>query len=131
MRIEIHYQRCSDTAPQVTTLTPELYFDPLEHGETYEESGIPKYNHAVDYLPFAADELKWTELLVVESGSDYTIRTEFYGPGALMWHRKDSDGGCVAKIIIRRTIVTREVSLRSDPEQRSYKLRLTFGITTS
>jgi hypothetical protein len=92
MRIEIRYQRHTDLEPQILILTPELYFESLEPGESYEESGVPRYNHAREYLGFVPDELKWTEVRILEAENSHTIRTIFYGQNGSMWHRVDADG---------------------------------------
>jgi hypothetical protein len=92
MKINIRYQ-CRDRALRVITLTPEEYFDPIESGESYEHDGVPKFNHAKDYLGLSSEELDWTELQLTETDNDQIIRTDFYAHGkSAMSQRKDSDG---------------------------------------
>jgi hypothetical protein len=92
MKISIRYQ-CRDRTLRVITLKPEEYFDPVESGESYEHDGVPKFDHAKDYLGFPSEELDWTELQLTETDNDQIIRTNFYSHGkSAMSQRKDSDG---------------------------------------
>jgi len=79
--------------PQVVTLSPREYFSPLEAGETYEREGIPKADHARDYLDVADEELEWTELQIRGTNQDETRRTEVYSNGlSVMAHGTDTEG---------------------------------------
>lgn len=87
---EILYKRRSDGVQRVV-LTPEEYYDPLDPGERYEEDGVPRFDHAVDYLDNAIEELEWTRL----DEEDGTVVLErFASRGRVrIWHRRDADGG--------------------------------------
>jgi len=41
---------------QLVVLTPEEYYDPLNPGDRYD--GVPQFDHAVDYLDEAIEELE-------------------------------------------------------------------------
>ena len=93
MRIEIHYVRRWTSELQVMALSPDEYFDPVEQGESYEEDGIPKHNHAEGYLGLPISQLIWTEIHVMGTSEDHIIRTEYSETGkATMIHRLDADG---------------------------------------
>ncbi|HYE72867.1 MAG TPA: hypothetical protein VEF04_06030 [Blastocatellia bacterium] len=92
MRIEITYKRHADPVPHTLVLEPEEYFDPLESNESFEKHGIPKHDHAIDYLPCNSEEIEWTSIQVAEIPNSYSIRTEYYRNGSMMWHRKETTG---------------------------------------
>lgn len=103
MQIQIHYKCKSRSLPQVITLRPTEYFAALELGETYERDGVPKFDHARDYLDVSAEELEWTELQIRGTNQDQIRRTEVYSNGlSVMVHGIDTEG--FEEIIIETSI---------------------------
>ena len=88
--IEILYKRRSEDGVQRLLLTPEEYYDPLEPGESWEDT-IPRFDHTADYLDEAVDELEWTRV-VQEDGS--VLMERFSSQGRVeFWHLRSADGG--------------------------------------
>ena len=50
MHIVLTFKERGKREPQVRSMTPEEYYDPLEPGETYSEEGVPKFNNLKDYI---------------------------------------------------------------------------------
>lgn len=92
VKITISYKK-HDEPVEVITLAPEEYFDALEEGETFEEHSVPKFNYAKDYLNVSDKNLEWTEIKILGTTEDRTIRTDFYNAGkSFMSQRNDVDG---------------------------------------
>jgi len=92
--IEIFYKLWSEEAPRRLVLTPVEYYDPLEEGEMfYEESGVARHNHAVEYLDEPAEDVEWTRLVVAFGDQPMTVFSRFSGDGRTrFWHRREPDG---------------------------------------
>jgi len=99
---EILYKRRSEDGVQRVILTPEEYYDPIEPGEyDYDdEDGVPRFDHAVDYLDEAVEELEWTRL-VEEDGT--VVLERFASQGRVrIWHLRGANGGqelCLSTLV--------------------------------
>lgn len=97
-RIRITYLSKHGETPAVLDLTPADYYDPIGPNETYDQHGIPRFDHAYTYTPCPPDDLLWTVLEVISAGGDDTPgRTVFHtqfldGAKSMMTHRADPDG---------------------------------------
>ncbi len=92
MKIRIVYQ-VKNQSERFAQLTPEEYFDPLDGNENFEDDGIPKFNHAEEYLDVAIEKLEWTEIQITETKIEKNSRTQFFDKGkSWMCHIKDSSG---------------------------------------
>jgi hypothetical protein len=92
--IEIVYKLWSEEVPRTRALNPVEYFDPLEDDEFfYEESGFPRFDHAVDYLDEPPGSVEWTRLVVAFGEHPTTVFTRFSRDGRMMfWHLRNPDG---------------------------------------
>jgi hypothetical protein len=93
IEIEIAYQLRNDDTPLSIALTPDQYFHSLEPGESYEKDGVPRYNHAWQYLGVSADRLTWTVLHRSGTTDSSVHRTDFFcGGRTWILHRSDGSG---------------------------------------
>ena len=91
--ISIRYQLRSEVTARELQISPEMYFDPLGSHETYEKDGIPRFDHAKDYLEHPAIDLAWTDLRVSGAAPDFCVHTQFLPDGqSFLCHRQDEDG---------------------------------------
>jgi hypothetical protein len=91
--IEITYQLREASTPVSIRLTPEQYFDPLEPGESYDRDGVPRFDHAWQYLGVPLDRLMWTVLRRSGTAEPSVHRTDFFCDGRTwLLHRTDPDG---------------------------------------
>lgn len=92
MNVTIHYLVRGAPAPASICLHPGEYFDPLGPGESWDMDGVPRFNHARDYLPPELD-IAWTELEAPLSSGVSRVR-EVFSPDRRVthWHRCDPDG---------------------------------------
>lgn len=130
MRIEIAYKKYAEAEPHTLVLTPEAYFDSLEPNESFVKEGIPRHDHAIDYLPCSPEEVAWTNVQVAEIANSYSIRTEFYRNGSMMWHRKESTG--YEEICVQTHISKEEchiVRLHKDHAAASWQVNYSGKIT--
>ncbi len=94
MRIRITY-KVRDESEKYLDFMPEEYFDPVDEdeNETFEEDGIPKFNHANEYLDILTENLQWTEIEITETNNGRNIKTQYFDNGkSWMSRRKDFDG---------------------------------------
>jgi hypothetical protein len=92
LHITIRYLVRGQLEPTSVSLAPLDFFDPLGRGETWENDGIPRFNHACEYLPTSLD-LAWTELESSTEAGVTSVR-EVVSPDRLVrhWHRVDPNG---------------------------------------
>ncbi len=124
MNITIRYLERGQPEPTSLNLAPVDYFDPLDPGENWEDDGVPRFNHAVDYLPTGLD-LAWTEL--EESADAGLTRTrEVISADHLVthWHRTDPGGSeelCIcSQLSPDTTHITRLCRGASEPWQLAF-----------
>jgi hypothetical protein len=82
MRIVLTFKERGERKPQVRTMTPEEYFDPLEPGETYSEEGVPKFNNLEEYIGLEPGFLEWIQVRVTDQLASRLVRTD-YSPSGL------------------------------------------------
>lgn len=91
VRVTIRYFVRGNSQPASVDVAPEDYFEPVREGESFEDMGIPRLDHAREYLD--QRDLAWTEVTVEGATGSSTIREEFSATGlTTMWQRTDSDG---------------------------------------
>lgn len=92
MKIQICY-KVRDEDEKFINLTAKEYFDSLDKEENFEDDGIPKFNHAEEYLNIPTKILEWTAIRISEAKVAHSIRTQFFDNGkSWMTYRKDLDG---------------------------------------
>jgi hypothetical protein len=99
MDIEIKYKLIDNENVEQFKLTPEVYFDSLDENENFEEDGIPRYQHTLDYLTefdnsIPTEKIEFTLIEIRNSiKSDHKIKTNYFGQGQSdVIYRKDKDG---------------------------------------
>lgn len=91
--IEISYKLRDGNTPVVLHLTPEQYYDTVEAGESYENDGVPRFDHAWQYLGIPIDRFDWTVLRLSGVMDSWVRRTDFFCKGrSWLLHRSDADG---------------------------------------
>src|SRR5687768_13616656 len=89
MKIRITYKVKNESEKHLN-FTPEEYFDPLDDDETFDKNGIPKFDHAEEYLEIPIEKLEWTEIEVNKKNNGRCIRTQYFDEGkSQMIHVKD------------------------------------------
>ena len=92
MKLALRYLVRGGHEPKSIALDPRDYFEALEADETWEADGVPRFNHAREYLPPDLD-LAWTEL-EAPLASEVSLVREVFSPNGVVsyWHRADRAG---------------------------------------
>jgi hypothetical protein len=72
MKIIIEYRIVGSDAWESIELMPDEYFD-LAAGEQAKIGSVPRYNHGIDYLAFAAQDLRMTRI-TVRDDAQHSVR---------------------------------------------------------
>jgi len=99
MDIEIKYKLVDNEEVEQIKLTPEIYFDPLNKNENFEDDGVPRFQKVKKYLTdhdnsFPVEKLEFAIIEIRNSiKSDHKITTNYFGHGkSEVIYRKDKDG---------------------------------------
>lgn len=128
MKIRIYY-KVHDEVEKYVDLASEEYFDSLDENENYEDDGIPKFNHAEEYLDVSTEKLEWTEIQITETKVEINIRTQVFDEGkSWMCHVKDSSG--YEEIIISSQLNNSDTHIaRIHKENKRWQVNLNSLIT--
>ena len=126
MFITIRYLVRGAVAPESSRISPTDYFEALEPGETWAVDGIPRFDHARDYLPPELD-VSWTDIRSSVRLGVSRVR-EVFTPAKRMsyWHRIDPTGS--EELCISTQLSPRDVHIVRLRRQRRQPWDLSFSV---
>lgn len=92
MKIQLTYQLAAGGDPIRSDVTPEEFFDPLDHGETYWDNGVQRYVFLHEHLGIEPEKLKWV-VARLTAGEGIRIQRAQYldGDNVTLQHTVDED----------------------------------------